>query len=136
MEQTDFMEYSTFIKQFNRCKFILTASYADCSPRTLSEAMCFNLPVLVNKNILGGWEYVNDQTGTFYDPNNLETFPDTIDNFLKKLNNNEYKPREWFIQNYGQYTSGKRLKKFIGEVFKPEEINFKMDDVEYLKPGI
>jgi hypothetical protein len=136
MEQTDFMEYSTFIKQFNRCKFILTASFADCSPRTLSEAMCFNLPVLVNKNILGGWEYVNDQTGTFYDPNNLETFPDTIDNFLKKLNNNEYKPREWFIQNYGKYNSGKRLKKFIGEVFKPEEINFKMDDVEYLKPGI
>jgi hypothetical protein len=136
MEQTDFMEYSTFIKQFNRCKFILTASFADCSPRTLSEAMCFNLPVLVNKNILGGWEYVNDQTGTFYDPNNLETFQDTIDNFLKKLNNNEYKPREWFIQNYGKYNSGKRLKKFIGEVFKPEEINFKMDDVEYLKPGI
>ena len=136
MEQTDFMEYSTFIKQFNRCKFILTASFADCSPRTLSEAMCFNLPVLVNKNILGGWEYVNDQTGTFYDPNNLETFPATIDNFLKKLNNNEYKPREWFIQNYGKYNSGKRLKKFIGEVFKPEEINFKMDDVEYLKPGI
>jgi hypothetical protein len=98
--------------------------------------MCFNLPVLVNKNILGGWEYVNDQTGTFYDPNNLETFQDTIDNFLKKLNNNEYKPREWFIQNYGKYNSGKRLKKFIGEVFKPEEINFKMDDVEYLKPGI
>jgi len=136
MEQTDFMEYSTFIKQFNRCKFILTASFADCSPRTLSEAMCFNLPVLVNKNILGGWEYVNDQTGTFYDPNNLETFPATIDNFLKKLNNNEYKPREWFIQNYGKYNSGKRLKKFVGEVFKPDELNFKMDDVEYLKPGI
>jgi len=136
MEQTDFMEYSTFIKQFNRCKFILTASFADCSPRTLSEAMCFNLPVLVNKNILGGWEYVNDQTGTFYDPNNLETFPATIDNFLKKLNNNEYKPREWFIQNYGKYNSGKRLKKFIDEVFKPEELNFKMDDIDYLKPAI
>jgi hypothetical protein len=136
MEQTDFMEYSTFIKQFNRCKFILTASFADCSPRTLSESMCFNLPVLVNKNILGGWEYVNDQTGTFYDPDNLETFPAILDNFLKKLNNNEYKPREWFIQNYGKYNSGKRLKKFVGEVFKPEELNFKMDDLEYLKPGI
>ena len=45
MELTDFMEYNTFIKQFNRCKFILTASYADASPRTATEAMCFMLTV-------------------------------------------------------------------------------------------
>lgn len=136
MEQTDFMEYSTFIKQYNKCKFILTASYADCSPRTCSESMCFNLPVLMNKNILGGWHYINDQTGSFFDPDNLEEFPKTLENFLKKLNNNEYKPREWFIKNYGKYNSGKRLLKFVQEVFKPDELNFRYDEIEYLKPGI
>ena len=136
MELTDFMEYHTFIKQFNRCKFILTASFQDASPRTASEAMCFNLPVLMNKNILGGWQYMNDKTGSFYDPDNLDEFPQTLEKFLKKLNNNEYTPREWFIQNYGKYNSGKRLLKFVNEVFKPEELNFKADEVEYLKPGI
>jgi len=136
MELTDFMEYHTFIKQFNRCKFILTASFQDASPRTATEAMCFNLPVLMNKNILGGWQYINDKTGSFFDPNNLDEFPKTLAKFLKKLNNNEYSPREWFIENYGKYNTGKRLLKFVQEVFKPEELNFKVEDLQYLKPGI
>ena len=136
MEQTDFMEYHTFIKQFNRSKFILTASYADASPRTATEAICFNLPVLMNKNILGGWQYMSEKTGEFFDPDNIDAFDGTLEKFLKKLNNNEYSPREWFIQNYGKYNTGKRLLKFVNEVFKPEELNFKVDEVEYLKPGI
>lgn len=136
MELTDFMEYHTFIKQFNRCKFILTASFQDASPRTATEAMCFNLPVLMNKNILGGWQYMNDKTGSFYDPDNLDEFPKKLEKFLKKLNNNEYTPREWFIENYGKYNTGKRLLEFVQEVFKPEELNFKAEEVQYLKPGI
>jgi len=136
MELTDFMEYHTFIKQFNRCKFILTASFQDASPRTATEAMCFNLPILMNKNILGGWQYMNEKTGSFYDPNNIETFDETLQKFLKKLNNNEYTPREWFIENYGKYNTGKRLLKFVQEVFKPEELNFNAEEVQYLKPGI
>jgi hypothetical protein len=136
MELTDFLEYSKFIKQYNRCKFIFAPNLTDASPRCISEAMCFNLPVLMNTGILGGWEYVSKDSGEFFDANKPEEFEPILDNFLKKLNNNEYKPREWFIQNYGKYNSGKRLKKFVGEVFKPEELNFKMDEVEYLKPGI
>ena len=72
----------------------------------------------------------------FIDINNMESFEQSLEKFLKKLNNNEYKPREWFIQNYGKYNTGKRLLKFVNEVFKPEELNFKAEEVEYLKPGI
>ena len=136
MELTDFMEYSTFIKQYNRCKFIFAPNLTDASPRCVSEAICFNLPVLMNSGILGGWQYISKESGEFFNANKSEEFEPILDNFLNKLNNNEYKPREWFIQNYGKYNSGKRLKKFVGEVFKPEELNFKMDEVEYLKPGI
>lgn len=136
MELTDFMPYHDFIKQYNRCKFILTASFQDCSPRTCSESLCFNLPVLMNKNILGGWHFINEETGSFYDPNNLDVFSETLGNFLKKLNNNEYHPRDWFIKNYGKYNSGKRLLKFVQEVFKEDELNFKYDEIDYLKPGI
>ena len=116
MELTDFQEYNTFISNFNKSKFILTTSEADASPRSLTEAMCFNLPALVNKKILGGWQYINDETGEFFDPDNLDGFEPILDKFLKKLNNNEYKPREWFIKNYGKYNSGKRLKTFVQSV--------------------
>lgn len=136
MELTDFQEYHTFISNFNKSKFILTTSEADASPRSLTEAMCFNLPALVNKKILGGWQYINDETGEFFDPDNLDGFEPILDKFLKKLNNNEYKPREWFIKNYGKYNSGKKLKTFVQSVFKESELNIKYDEVEYMKPGI
>jgi hypothetical protein len=136
MELTDFMEYNTFIKQYNKCRFMLNGSESDASPRVLTENLCYNNPILVNRKILGGWQYVNDNTGAFFDPDNLNTFPTILEGFLAKLNNNEYKPREWFINNYGKYNSGKRLKTFIKDVFKSDELNFKLDDVEYLKPGI
>ena len=83
METTDFMEYNTFIKQYNKSRFILSGSFQDASPRTATEAMCYNLPVLMNKNILGGWQYMNDQSGSFYNPDNLEEFPKILENFLK-----------------------------------------------------
>ena len=136
MELTDFQEYSKFITNFNKCKFILTCSESDAGPRSLTEAMCFNLPCLVNKKILGGWQFVNDETGEFFDPDNLDTFEPILDKFLKKLNNNEYQPRQWFIDNYGKYNSGKKLKEFVQSVFKEDELNFKYEDVDYMKPGI
>ena len=136
MELTDFQEYSKFITNFNKCKFILTCSESDAGPRSLTEAMCFNLPCLVNKKILGGWQYVNDMTGELFDSDNLDTFESILDKFLKKLNNNEYQPRQWFIDNYGKYNSGKKLKEFVQSVFKEDELNFKYEDVDYMKPGI
>jgi len=136
MELTDFQEYSTFIKNFNKCRFIFIPNYAEASCRVCTEAMCFNLPVLMNTNILGGWNYINDKTGEFFDTNNIDTFEPILDKFIKKLNNNEYTPREWFIKNYGKYNSGKKLLDFVKSVFKEEELNVKFDEVEYMKPGI
>ena len=47
---------------------------------------------------------------------------------MKKLNNNDYTSREWFIQNYGKYNSGKRLFDFVKTLFKENELNVKFDD--------
>lgn len=136
MELTDFMQYHDFIKQYNKCRFMLNFNGSDASARCTTESMCFNLPILMNKDILGGWHYINDQTGEFVDLYNFESFEKTLTKFLNKLNNNEYHPRDWFIKNYGKYNSGKRLLTFVQEVFKEDELNFKYDDIDYLKPGI
>ena len=137
MELTDFQEYSTFIKNFNKCRFVFCGSMRDASPRTVSEGICFGLPVLMNKNILGGWQYINDSTGEFFDPDNIENgFEPVLDKFIKKLNNNEYKPREWYIENYGEYNSGKKMMDFVKSIFKEDELNIKYDEVQYMKPGI
>jgi hypothetical protein len=136
MEATDFMEYHNFIKQYNKCRFILATDEFSASPRCDTEAMCFNLPLLMNKDTIGAWHYLTEKTGEFIDIHNIESFEASLQKFLKKLNNNEYTPREWFIENYGKYNTGKRLLKFVQEVFKEDELNFKYQDVDYLKPGI
>lgn len=136
METTDFLDYHTFIKQYNKCRFMINFNGSDASARCTTESMCFNLPILMNKDILGGWHYINDQTGEFVDMYNYDEFEKTLTKFLHKLQNNEYKPREWFINNYGKYHSGKRLLNFVKQVFKPNELNFNFNDVQYLKPAI
>ena len=136
MELTDFMPYHDFIKQYNKCRFIFLPQQFDASCRAGTESLCFNLPILMNKDIIGGWHYINDQTGEFVDLYNFDSFEKTLAKFLKKLENNEYHPRDWFIKNYGKYNSGKRLLKFVQEVFKEDELNFKYDEIDYLKPGI
>jgi hypothetical protein len=134
MELTDFKPYHDFIKLYKKCKWTLVASQADASPRVASESMINNLPLFMNNNILGGWHYIKEGqggTGEFFTE-------DTFENKLKLFLNNlpTYKPREFFTENYGRPNSGKKLKQFISEVFKPEELNIKLDDVDYIKPGV
>ena len=45
--------------------------------------MCFDLPILVNYNIVGGWKYVDEKSGaTFKDENDIDK---VLETFLKKL---------------------------------------------------
>ena len=67
----------------------------------------------MNKKILGGWQYISEQLVNSLTLIHIETeFEPVLDKFMKKLNNNEYTPREWFIKNYGEYNSGKKLNGF------------------------
>ena len=82
-EEVDFLKYDKYIEKLKQSKFIIIPSFEDSSPRTLTEAMTLNMPALVNKNILGGWKYVNDKTGIFYDENDMD---EKINIFLKSKN--------------------------------------------------
>ena len=81
----------------------------DASPRILAEGLCLNKPILLNKNIVGGWKYINDKTGEFFNDEN------DIDSSLQKIitNYKNYTPRKYFSENYGPKTSGKILAGFI-----------------------
>lgn len=131
LELTDFQEYAVFIKNYAKCKFIFLPNTSDASPRVMTEAMCYNLPILVNSNIVGGWKYVTPETGEEFTMSNFE---EKLDKFINNLSN--YKPRDYIIKNYGAENSGKRLLSFIKECFKNNELNFKLDEIKYLKPGV
>jgi hypothetical protein len=113
LEVKPFQKYWKFIKILKSCRFLFLPNVYDASPRILSEALTCDIPAIVNKNILGGWKYVNDKTGIFF--NNEEDFEKSLRVLLNNLDS--YKPRDWFSKHYGPVNSGKRLKKFLKEIY-------------------
>jgi glycosyltransferase involved in cell wall biosynthesis len=76
----------------------------DASPWVLSEALALDVPVLVNRQILGGWKYVAPETGVFFDD---ET--DVVDAFFALLGIPVH-PHDWLLANgYGQERAARRL---------------------------
>ena len=64
-----FLAFDAFQKEMQKCRFLFVPNIADASPRVITEAICYNMPVLVNRNILGGWHYVEPGvTGEFFTP--------------------------------------------------------------------
>jgi hypothetical protein len=53
---------------------------SEASPNIIGQALTLNLAVVINKNILGGWKYVNEKTGAFY--NSESDVLDVIKNVL------------------------------------------------------
>lgn len=103
-----FLEFHEFQKEMQKCKFLFAPNISDASPRVITEAMCYNMPVLVNYNILGGWHNViSGVTGEFL------TSESDLGYALDKITKlNTYTPREWYIQNRGQH-SRKKLANFL-----------------------
>jgi|TARA_B110000971_G_scaffold212807_1_gene242724 hypothetical protein len=109
LERHEKLEYYEFIKKISESKFIIISSYEDASPRVIGEALMLNTPILVNKDIIGGWKYVHRETGVFYDFSTIEVS-------IKEILERKYYPRKYFLDNYGIKNSGKLLRDFIVDI--------------------
>ena len=89
-----------------------------------------NKPIeTVNENILGGWKYINNETGEFFtDENDLGP---AVEKIMKKIENNKYQPRNFFVKNYSVINSGRRLKTFLYDNYGPR-INIDQKNVDYI----
>lgn len=114
VEVLPFLPYNEFQTLMQKCKFLFVPNISDASPRVITEALCYNIPVLVNYNIIGGWHNViSGITGEFFTDEN------DIEYALNKLifNFSSYTPKEWFQTNRGKI-SGKVLANFLKENYK------------------
>ncbi|MFF0448784.1 hypothetical protein ACFYT4_20635 [Streptomyces sp. NPDC004609] len=75
----------------------------DASPRVLAEALCLDVPVVVNRAILGGWHYVNSFTGVFFDGEE-----DAVAAVERVLASGR-RPRAWFTAHHGPVRAGARV---------------------------
>lgn len=112
IEVSDFIKFNGFMDKIRQSKFVIIPNLEDASPRLLTEALCLEKPILVNEDILGGWKYVNDKTGTFFNENNIQERVTWLMN-----NYGNFTPRKFYMENYGDVNSGKRLKAFLQQIY-------------------
>jgi hypothetical protein len=76
------------------CRVLFAPNVHDASPRVLAEAMCLDVPILVNRHILGGWKYVNNNTGAFF--GSEDDVVDAFKGILAAQEQGQLRPREWY----------------------------------------
>eukprot|EP00347_Sterkiella_histriomuscorum_P005439 403356617 len=104
-----FMDFEQVLQHFGRSKAIFIPSVSDASPRVMTQALSLNVPVLVNYNIVGGWKYVNNQTGVYF-----TSHLDVVDAYKRLMelgNSGQLQPRKWY-EEYATM-SAKKLQSFI-----------------------
>lgn len=108
-------------------RFVLLPSDADASPRLLVESIVRNRPLVINSSIYGGWKYINDENGSFFDAPTIEDFVNDsyeekhVDNMKKSFKNvlslkDVSKISKNFYSIYGFSNSAKRLAKIINKI--------------------
>jgi hypothetical protein len=108
------------------CKFALLPNTADASPRLLAEPIVRGVPVVVNRDIYGGWKYVSDKNGSFFDGLSVEDYlsgkntlkeemslSNAIDDVLLKDRDTVSNS---FYEDYGFRKSSKKLAKIINNI--------------------
>ena len=99
----EFKPWKEFIDIMNSAKYLFCSSRYDASPRIIIEAMSLNMPVLLNENILGGWKYINDNTGMFF------FYDEDIKTRVNKFLNKNYNPSNWIKNNVDIDKGAERL---------------------------
>eukprot|EP01025_Chloroclados_australasicus_P045313 TRINITY_DN4952_c1_g1_i3.p2 TRINITY_DN4952_c1_g1~~TRINITY_DN4952_c1_g1_i3.p2 ORF type:complete len:240 (-),score=21.65 TRINITY_DN4952_c1_g1_i3:270-989(-) len=114
------LEWRDLLKAIEKARVMFLPNVADASPRVLVEALCLNVPVLVNRNILGGWKYVNNKTGVFFDDDQ------NVVQSYKELISPEFQaglyPRNYYRDNYGPWRTAVRLQAFVEIISTPEKL--------------
>jgi len=91
-----FQPYNDFHKLIQQSKILFVPNISDASPRVITEAMVFNVPVLVNENIIGGWKYIHTHTGEFFNG----TKEDFYNKFMYMMDHiHTYNPRKYILHN-------------------------------------
>jgi hypothetical protein len=113
-----FQLYWDFLGYMKKAKVLFVPNISDASPRVITEALSCDLRILVNYGIVGGWKYINEHTGEYFNDEN-----DFMDKLIKVFQHyNNYKPREWLVENFGYLNSGKKLLGFLKENYP--EVDF------------
>lgn len=100
-------------RSMSSCKFGFFPNIVDCSPRIIPECLIRNRPILVNEKIWGGWHYVDEQSGVFFNSDDINSLRPAVD----KIITNSFEPYNFFMKNFGFVKSSEKLANFLRPSF-------------------
>ena len=109
IETLPFLPYNEFQEKLSESRYLFVPNIYDASPRVVTEAITKNIPVLMNRSIVCGSKYINEQTGELF------TDEHDIRYHLKKLLGRKMEPVKWWKEHYGYSRSGVKLRNFLYE---------------------
>ena len=110
-----------------KSRFVMFPNNRDASPRLIAESLMRGTPVLVNRDIYGGWKYVNERNGMFFHvPDDYRHAHSAERKFYRRfwrsfsdMFTTEFDPyiiKKEYYQQYGLVHTAKRLAGIINEI--------------------
>jgi hypothetical protein len=102
--------HGRFLATLARSRCLFVPNVLDPSPRVIAEALCLDVPVVVNRAILGGHRYVTPVTGVGF------TGVDDVAAAVSDCLDGSFAPREWFRANAGPGWAAERLMTLLSKI--------------------
>jgi hypothetical protein len=103
IDVTPMLPWSELMQCTARSRLAFLPNVMDASPRVITEALALDVPVLVNRAILGGWKYVEEDTGRFFGDEH------DVVAATEECLTARFHPRETLLRTYGKHRSARRL---------------------------
>jgi hypothetical protein len=111
LEVIGWLDWGKLQDKMREAKFLFVPNVYDASPRVVAECIIKNLQVLMNRNIVCGFKYINYQTGElFNDENDIR---DALKNLLAKPSS--VSPKKWWSENFSQEKMQHKLRDFLAQ---------------------
>jgi glycosyltransferase involved in cell wall biosynthesis len=115
IETTDELPWDELMGCLAQARTLLVPNRLDASPVLLTEALCLDVPVVVNRRILGGWKYVVAETGRFF------TDEQDVTDAVAACLRGDFATSAWFRTFYGPDNAGRRLAEFLRSILRAEQ---------------
>jgi hypothetical protein len=114
----DFLDFFKFQDALRESKILFVPNIYDASPRVIAESLIKDVPVLMNRSIVCGSKYVNNNTGELFNDENDIRF--SVSKLLERMNSGKISPNAWWAKNYSKKKCGKLLRDFLYKEFPNE----------------